>query len=160
MSESPNTAAIAAGIDNRLDRLMAGIDPALFNAPTEGYTQDQSQLYELARQALLDGRLDAALDGFAALAMLAPGKPEYQFGFALCLQHFGQVEEAGRHFSAALVLDPSDAACAYRLGECLAACGYVEDARDALNVALALCSLPETDAAIRPLTESLLDRLV
>jgi Flp pilus assembly protein TadD len=104
--------------------------------------------------------LDAALDGFAALAMLAPGKPEYQFGFALCLQHFGQVEEAGRHFSAALVLDPSDAACAYRLGECLAACGYVEDARDALNVALALCSLPETDAAIRPLTESLLDRLV
>ena len=150
---------LAARVEASLDRLMASTEMAARVEANEIADEDLDRLYDEARQAMVDGRIDAALDGFSTLAVAAPGKPEHQFGFALCLQHFGRLEDAGRHFSAALALDPSDAACAYRLGECLAGCGYLDDARDALNSALALCRLPDCDPGIAPLAESLLDRL-
>ena len=65
----------------------------------------------------------------------------------------------GRSRKRAATSLPSDAACAYRVGECLAACGHLTDARDALQVALKLCGLPKTDPSVRVLTLALLDRL-
>lgn len=159
MSENLNAEELAADAQASIDRLIADMGLAAQVADSDIADEDLDRLYDEAREALVDGRMDAALDGFATLAVAAPGKSEHQFGFALCLQHFGRIEDAGRHFSAALVLDPSDAACAFRLGECLAACGHLEDARDALNAALALCRLPDCDPGIAPLAESLLDRL-
>ena len=164
MSDAANRshAEIAASAEASLERLWSGIGASALDALVDGEAVDQAELdrlYDQGREALAQERLDEALDAFASLAVRAPGKPEYQFGYALCLQHFGQVKEAGRHFAASLALDPSDAACAYRLGECLAGCGYLDDARDALNAALALCRLPDCDPGIAPLAESLLDRL-
>ena len=164
MSDAANRshAEIAASAEASLERLWSGIGASALDALVDGEAVDQAELdrlYDQGREALAQERLDEALDAFASLAVRAPGKPEYQFGYALCLQHFGQVKEAGRHFAASLALDPSDAACAYRVGECLAAGGHLTDARDALQIALKLCGLPKTDPSVRVLTLALLDRL-
>ena len=82
-----------------------------------------------------------ATEQFGQLAVRVPDQFRIQFGFALCLQYFGMVEDAGRHFSLAYLLDPSSAACAFRLGECLRAAGHREEAREALLTAIQLLSL-------------------
>jgi hypothetical protein len=77
----------------------------------------------------------------------------------LCLQHFGETQLAGEYYSLAYSLDPSDAACAYRLGECLVASGHIPDGQDALRAAIQLTALPGSDPNIRLLAEQLLESL-
>ncbi len=115
--------------------------------------------YAEAWQALHAGDMARATERFGALATRAPDQYRIQFGFALCLQHFGLIEDAGRHFSLAYVLDPSSASCAFRLGECLHAAGHFEAAREALLTAIQLCDVPGADPAIRQFAQDELDRL-
>jgi tetratricopeptide (TPR) repeat protein len=115
--------------------------------------------YALAWQALAEGRLESATEQFAQLAALAADQFRVQFGFALCLQHQGLIEQAAHHYSTAYVLDPSSASCAFRLGECLNALGYREEAREALVTAVQLCEVPGTDPNIREFATAELDRL-
>ena len=96
---------------------------------------------------------------FGHLAAFMPGNSRYQFGFALCLQHFGETQLAGEYYSLAYALDPSDAACAFRLGECLVAAGHISDGQDALRAAIQLTELADSDPGIRLLAEQLLDRI-
>ncbi|MEK0416418.1 MAG: hypothetical protein RI949_424 [Pseudomonadota bacterium] len=115
--------------------------------------------YYQAWHALHDERMDEALNAFVDLAIAAPGDRRFQWGVALCLQHFGRIDDAARHYGLAYVMDPSDAACAFRLGECLAAKGHLDDARDAWNAAIQLCEVPGANLEIRKMAQAALDRL-
>ena len=164
MTEAPNPDDEQAAIEQAeamLDEMLKAIastpvgaqalvdaDPALIEAE-----------YALAWQAMADGEMVAAADAFGQLAIKAPDQYRVQFGWALCLQHFGMIEEAGRHYSLAYVLDPSSAACAYRLGECLLATSQLEAAREALLTAIELCDVPGSDPEIRGYAQAALDLL-
>lgn len=115
--------------------------------------------YERAWHALNEERMDEALDAFVDLAIAAPGDRRFQWGTALCFHHFGRIEDAARHYGLCYVLDPSDAACAYRIGECLEAKGMISDAREAWNTAVQLCEVPGANPDIRALAQAGLDRL-
>ena len=115
--------------------------------------------YAQAWQAMADGDMLRATDLFGELALRAPDQFRVQFGFGLCLQHAGLVEDAGRHFGLAYVLDPSSAACAFRLGECLLTAGHRDDAREAFLTAIELCDVPDTDQEIRAYAQDALDRM-
>ncbi len=115
--------------------------------------------YALAWQAMAQEDMVAAAEAFGQLAVKAPDQYRVQFGWALCLQHFGLTQDAGRHYGLAFVLDPSSAACAYRLGECLLATSQFEAAREALLTAIELCEVPGNDPAIRGYAQAALDRL-
>ena len=125
----------------------------------ETSAEETQRLWTLGEQALLDGRFEDAMNAYETLVQSRPSEAAYQFGFALAIQQLGHVELAGRHFSYAYALDPSDAACAYRLGECLAALGYTVDAPDALLAAQQLCDLPKNPPEIRARAESLMREL-
>ena len=146
-------------MDAVLGRAMALVNqltPAQASALSE---VDSEALYNAGIDALEQDHFEDALEIFGHLAALMPGNPRYSFGFALCLQHFGEIQLAGEYYSLAYALDPSDAACAFRLGECLANVGQIEAARDALGAAIQLTELPKSDPGIRHLAEQLLDQL-
>ena len=153
-------AHISAKVDAVLERLMALVGKVELETPALPNEDEREALYNAGIDAMEADRFDDALDAFGNLAALQPGNPRYQFGFALCLQHFGQIQQAGEYFSLAYALDPSNAACAFRLGECLAASGHITDAQEALRTAIQLTELPGTDPLIRTLAEELLDRLI
>jgi Flp pilus assembly protein TadD len=147
-------------IDSTLARVLALVNrlaPVQAAPPSE---IELEALYNDGIDAIEQNRFADALEIFGHLAALMPGNPRYQFGFALCLQHFGETQLAGEFYSLAYALDPSDAACAFRLGECLAASGHIASAQDALRAAIQLTELSESDPGIRLLAEQLLDQLL
>lgn len=113
--------------------------------------------YERAWTMLSTGDLVAATDAFGELARRVPDQHRIQFGFALCLQHHGLLVDALKHYGLAFVLDPSSAACAFRIGECLWAQGDHEDAREAMLTAIELSRIAGNDQQIRLLAQSALD---
>jgi predicted Zn-dependent protease len=157
--ESESLEALAERGRRALDRLRDEIDWSALEALIEPDPRQLEAWFDAGQLALTEGRMDDALDAFCDLATAAPGQAPYQFGFALCLLHFGDIAAAGRHFSAAYALDPSDAAAAYRVGECLVALGHVEDAREALLTAKTLARQADADPIILDLSTQLLDTL-
>jgi tetratricopeptide (TPR) repeat protein len=141
-------------LDAILPELVADRANAAPSAP-----EDLEALYELAWDTLHQSRMDEALDRFVDLAIAAPTDRRFQWGAALCLHHFGLIEDAARHYGICFVLDPSDAACSYRIGECLEARGLFEDAREAWSTAIQLCEVPGANPDIRALAQAGLDRL-
>lgn len=158
MSNAPSLISIDAA-EAALSRL-AGLESAL--SAEGGFSpvdDDFHVMYEQGRAALSEGQMDMALNKFATLAIHAPENPAHQYGYALCLQHFGRIEDAGRHYSCALALDPSDGSSAYRLAECLAATGHIDDARHALLMASKLAHLPDADPSLATLVDQFLEQL-
>ena len=96
---------------------------------------------------------ESALDAFLFLAVHDPYEFRYQFGYATCLQQLGSIADAAKHFGLAWILDPSDAGCAFRLGECHAAMGDRDAAREAFETAIQLCGPPNFDPQIRAAAE-------
>lgn len=142
-----------------LDQLLARLEPAAKAlAPEPPSVQELAELWQQAQLALDEGRSDAVAL-WSDLAVYMPGQAGAQFGLALSLQQEGQTEMAGRHFSYAYALDPSDAATAFRLGECLLALGYPNDAREALLAAQQLCELPHNRPEIGQMAEQLMQSL-
>lgn len=146
-------------VDAVMKRLGTVLDKVEQELPDLPSQEQMDASYNAGIDAMEQERWDEAFDVFGNLAALQPGNPRYQFGFALCLQQFGKPELAGEYYSLAYTLDPSNAACAFRLGECLAACGHTVEAQEALRTAIQLTALPESDPQIRVMAESLLDQL-
>jgi tetratricopeptide (TPR) repeat protein len=115
--------------------------------------------YEQACEHLARGRIDQAAVQFEALVQAAPLEQRFHFGLGLCLQDAGQIADAMRHYGVAYVLDASDAACAFRMGECLAAAGLVDDAREAFEAAKALSSLPSNASEVGQMAQAALAKL-
>jgi len=113
--------------------------------------------YARAWALLSAGDLSAATDAFGELARRVPDQHRVQLGFALCLQHYGLLADALRHYGLAFVLDPSSATCAFRIGECLWARGDHQDAREAMLTAIELGSIQDSDPQIIGLAQASLD---
>lgn len=148
-----------------LDRIVRGLAALRDELDPEGRARlatDPATLeatYERCWHALNEERMDEALDGFVDLVIAAPADRRFQWGTALCFHYFGRIEDAARHYGLCYIMDPSDAACAYRIGECLQATGLYEDAREAWNTALLLCDVPGANQDIRILAQAALDGL-
>ena len=149
-----------------LERLTQGLEAFRRDLDEDGSLRRRLEPAELeaqyaqAWQALAEERMDEALDAFVDLAMASPADRRFQWGVALCFHHFGRIEDAARHYGLCYVLDPSDAACAFRIGECLESQGLFQDAREAYNTALLLSEIPGANPDIRSLAQKALDRLV
>ncbi len=142
-----------------LDQMLARLEPvAAALQPPQPSIEQLTELWHQAQKALDEGQ-DEAVALWSDLAERMPGQAGAQFGLALSLQQVGQIELAGRHFSYAYALDPSDAATAFRLGECLMALGYPNDAREALLAAQQLCALPHNPPEIGQMALQLLQSL-
>ncbi len=88
-------------------------------------------------QALMEaGDHAAAVDLAWVLAYDDPWSRDHTLDLALCLQHLGELEPACRFYCVALVLEPADAYCLYRLGECLQGLGETQGARSVYLEAL------------------------
>ena len=146
-------------IEASLTRLMALVNRLAPEQEAPPSATDLEALYNEGIDAMEQDRFTEALEVFGHLAAFMPGNSRYQFGFALCLQHFGETQLAGEYYSLAYALDPSDAACAFRLGECLLAFGHIAAGQDALRAAIQLTELADSDPGIRLLAEQLLDRI-
>ena len=149
-----------------LERLTQGLEALRADLDPDGSLRRQVEpamleaRYAQAWQALAEERMDEALNSFVDLAIASPGDRRFQWGVALCFHHFGRIEDAARHYGLCYVLDPSDAACAFRIGECLESAGLIQDAREAFNTALLLCDVPGANQDIRALSQAALDRLL
>lgn len=141
-----------------LDRLIERVQAAGAREPVPDDAELEAR-YAAGCAALAGQRMTEAADLFGQIAQARPAEPRYLFAFGLCLQHFGHIGKALEFFGAAYALDASDAAAAYRLGECFHALGYDEEAREALQMAVNLCDLPDNDPDIRALAHRLLDSL-
>lgn len=146
-------------LDRSLERLIQALSP-LQPPQTVQPVSDLAlvTLWQKAQTALDEDHADA-VDLWSELVMAMPGEAACHFGFGLSLQRAQQPELAGRHFSYACALDPSDAASAYRLGECLLAMGWTNDAHDALLAAQQLCDLPHNSPHIRDLSLALMQQM-
>lgn len=113
---------------------------------------DETQLagcYERVRQQLDDKAYAEALDDAFRLVHSEPWERAYHLTLASCLQHLDQFESAARFYGLALLLDATDAHCAYRIGECLDALDHHDDAREAFESAIKLSWLDAAYAEVR-----------
>lgn len=115
--------------------------------------------YQQACERLAQADMDQATVQFEGLVQAAPLEQRFQFGLGLCLQNAGRIADALRHYGVAYVLDASDAACAFRMGECLAAAGLLDDAREAFEAAMALSKLPSNAIEVGQMAETALAQL-
>lgn len=139
-----------------LDRLFAGETLAQINETSQ---EELEALYAQSCDLVELEDFDGALDVLLSLVAQDPYDFRFQFGYGLCLQQLGRVEAAAKHYALAWILDSSDAASAYRLGECHVALGDRDAAVEAFQTAIALCNLPHAVSEVRLLAESALDRL-
>jgi tetratricopeptide (TPR) repeat protein len=115
--------------------------------------------YARARQALVEGRFEEAVQWFAALCAARPDQAPFPFGLGLALQQLGHPQAAHDAYAAAYLLDPRDPACLLRLGECLLALREVDQARQAWHAGLKQCERPGTDPALKGLLQAAIDSL-
>lgn len=130
-------------------------------AALQGISAEQLEaVYALAYADIQAGRFEEAIDRCGMLAQHDPGDRRFLVAFALCLQHLEQFESAARFYGEALLLDATDALCAFRIGECLGALGELTDAREALEMAVKLSWLDTRHAEVREYAQQRLDELV
>lgn len=147
-----------------LERLQALLDELQPLVQTGGGEQtdeglEPEALWEAAQAALQAADHVRAVSLWSRLAQTFAGEPACHFGLGLALQGAGAIEQAGRQFSHAFALDPTDAACAFRLGECLLALGWTSEAHDALLAAQQLCELAHNPPEIRDMALRLSEQL-
>jgi type III secretion system low calcium response chaperone LcrH/SycD len=131
-----------------------GVTPADLQGMTE---EELEAVYAEAVDRIEREEFSEALDLGVFLVTHQPWDRRFHFVFALCLQHLGDYESAARHYSQCYMLDATDAACAYRIGECLEALGQVEEAREAYRSALDLSFAGEGLPELRDAAQSRLD---
>jgi len=141
-----------------MEKFLLELDPdgQMRQAMTMASTEE---LYTRARSLLTSRQMDEALEAFTQLVLCAPHNPRFQFGLGLCLHHFGRIVDASRHYGLAYIMNPSDAACAFRLAECLESAGDLIEAKDAYLAALQLCDVPGAPQQLRPHAQAGIDRV-
>jgi len=113
---------------------------------------DDEQLaacYERVRHHMDEGAYDEAVEDAFQLVHSNPWERAYLLALACCLHHLAQYESAGRFYGLALLLDATDAHCAYRIGECLSALEHPAEAREAYESAVKLSWLDPVYAEVR-----------
>ena len=132
----------------------------LTSAMAHGITDDELEaVYAQGYEALERGDLDDALGHLSFLVIQQPWDPRFQYSLGLCQQHRGEYASAGSFYANALMLDATDALCAFRMGECLVAQDDREAARDAFEAAIQLSAIGGQQQQVRGFAESALDQL-
>jgi type III secretion system low calcium response chaperone LcrH/SycD len=131
-----------------------GVTPASIRGIT---TEELEAVYAEAYDRVEREEFSEALDYAAFLVTHEPWDRRFQFVFAMCLQQLGDYESAARHYSEAYVLDATDAACAYRLGECLEVLGQYEEAKEAYKAAIDLSFAGDGLPELREVAQQRLD---
>lgn len=164
--------AALAKADVALQEVLSALPLEGFGEDADGMADDEASvtatrapaqwdaLNVQAVEALRQDQPEQALDGYVQLVEHHPLSAQHLFGFALCLQQMGQLEQAAGYFSLSYALEPSHGACAFRLGECLLALGHVPEAQDALRAAIELDAVPGADPVVRELAQHLLDQIL
>ena len=88
-----------------------------------------------------------------------PWDPRFQYSLGLCQQQRGEFESAAGFYANALLLDATDALCAFRMGECLVGQGDLVAARDAFEAAIQLSAIGPDPDGVRGFAQDALDRL-
>ena len=143
----PKVAAIVEQLSERLSVLPAELDGLRSLAESgrtlaeiRGITTDElDALYDMAHELCDEGSFHHALPIALQLVLHAPHNPRYGFMAASCLQRQNRPEQALLLFAQTLLLQPEDAAAAYRLGECLLALNHYNEAREILLETVELC---------------------
>ncbi len=143
----PKVAAIVEQLSARLAALPAELDglrslaeSGRTLAEVRGITSDElDALYDVAYGLCDEGSFHHALPIALQLVLHAPHNPRYSFMAASCLQRQQQPKHAALLFAQTLLLQPEDAAAAYRLGECLLALNHKDEAREVLLETVELC---------------------
>lgn len=120
---------------------------------------DLAQRYSSIQDHIERQEWAQALDDGFLLVGANPWERAYQLALGHCLHHLGEYEAAGRMYGLALLLDATDAACAYRVGECLAAMSHLADAREAFETAIKLSVLDPEYGEVRVEAEQRLAEL-
>lgn len=133
-----------------------GATPGMLRGVTPQEMEDLGRAVETAIGA---GQHAQALEGAAFLVQHDPWQRPHLLALATCLQHLGQYEDAGRFYAQALLMDATDAACAFRIGECLGAMRSLDEAREAFEAAVKLSWLPPGQETVRLRAQERLDLL-
>jgi Flp pilus assembly protein TadD len=153
---APETVDAADTDEGPLSRLFGGATLAEIN----GVAHEQLEaVYAKACDSVEQEDFEGALAHMLHVVVHNPYEFRFQFGYALCLHQLGRVADASKHYGLAWMLDPSDAAAAFRLGECHAALGDREAAAEAFETAIALCDPPYLQPEIRMAANAALHRL-
>ncbi len=142
----PEVAAIVQQMSERLAALPDELDwlPSLSAsgrtlAEVRGVSPAElDALYGVGYGLCEEGSFHHALPIALQLVLHAPLDPRYSFMAASCLQRQNQPEHAVLLFAQTLLLQPDDAAAAFRLGECLLALDRREEACEVLSEAIEL----------------------
>ncbi len=102
-------------------------------------TDELDALYGVGYDLCNEGSFHHALPIALQLVLHAPREPRYSFMAASCLQRQNQPEQAMLLFAQTLLLQPEDAAAAYRLSECLIVLDRQDEAHDLLLETVELC---------------------
>ena len=153
---SASTPSGDAQAADALQRLFGGQTLAEMNGVSR---EELETVYGEACERVNQEDFEGALAHLQYLVVHDPYDFRFQFGFGLCLHQLGSVTDAAKHYGLAWMLDPSDAGCAFRLGECHEAMGDREAAYEAFQTAIALCNPPSLQPEIRMASEAALSGL-
>lgn len=99
---------------------------------------DLEGLYAEAREKLVSGNLEGALDDLVLLVSHNPWDWRFSYAFGVALQQAGAYQEAAQHLARSLLLDATNAGCAFKIAQCLEAQGDRHHAAEALRVCVEL----------------------
>lgn len=120
--------------------------------------EEMDAMFQSGYQALRGGDVANAQAMFIRLCHLDSLDPRYPCALAASYQLSGSMEAAARTYLVALALDASQVEVYVRLGECLIGAGEDDEAREVLEVAVALAGLG--GESVRLQAEKLLASLV
>jgi Flp pilus assembly protein TadD len=133
-----------------------GVSPAMLH----GITPEQLEaVYSLCYEDLMAERFEEGLERALFLVRKEPWDRRFHMAFAYALHQLGQYDSAGRSYTVAFEMDPSDPVCALRLGECLGAMEDVKGAREMFDAAIKLSWLDVSYEDVRQQAERYLDQL-
>ena len=118
--------------------------------------EEMEALYTVAHHALLQGQHEEAALLFGRLALLDAMSPRYRWGLALALRERGQHADALVHLGICCQLEPDRPEALIEMARSLLVVGEGDIAREALAVALSLCTTTQHEAA-RGRAQALLD---
>lgn len=95
--------------------------------------QDLNVLYSIGHSLFEEGRQQAALGVFGALAAFDPSQARFHHAVATCLQRMGRFRDAARSYVLLKLLEPDNPETLFRLAECLLAEGERESAAGMLD---------------------------
>lgn len=143
--------ANAATDDAQLDALMQQIGDHIRAGGTIGDLRgfdekDYEVMYAVGHNLYGQGRYADAAKVFGFLVVNNPYDRRFPQAMGATQQMLGRHDDAAGFYSMAIVLDMSDPVPLFHMAECMAALGHRQDAREAFDSVVKLCTQPQQQA--------------